>query len=59
VGGAGADRRPAEFDLCRCGRSSRKPFWTHRTRPQFDGTEVADRRPRAERVRVLEGDGVR
>ena len=50
---------PAEFDLCRCGRSSRKPFCdaSHET-TRFDGTEVADRRPRAERVRVLEGDGV-
>ena len=48
-----------EFDLCRCGRSSRKPFCdaSHETTP-FDGTEVADRRPRAERVRVLKGDGV-
>ena len=46
---------PAEFDLCRCGRSSRKPFCdaSHET-TRFDGTEVADRRPRAERARVLE-----
>src|SRR5882672_3623831 len=50
---------PTAFDLCRCGRSSRKPFCdaSHETTP-FDGTEVADRRPRAERVRVFEGDGV-
>jgi len=50
---------PAEFDLCRCGRSSRKPFCdtSHET-TAFDGTEVADRRSRAERVRVLKGDGV-
>jgi CDGSH-type Zn-finger protein len=45
------------FDLCRCGLSSRKPFCdaTHET-AGFDGTEVADRRLRAERVRVIEGD---
>jgi CDGSH-type Zn-finger protein len=50
---------PAEFDLCRCGRSTRKPFCdaSHET-AGFDGTEVADRRPRAERARVLKGDGV-
>jgi CDGSH-type Zn-finger protein len=50
---------PAEFDLCRCGQSTRKPFCdaSHETNG-FDGTEVADRRPRAERARVLEGDGV-
>ena len=48
-----------EFDLCRCGRSSRKPFCdaSHETNG-FDGTEVADRRPRAARARVLHGDGV-
>jgi CDGSH-type Zn-finger protein len=50
---------PAEFDLCRCGQSSRKPFCdsSHETNG-FDGTEVADRRPRADRARVLEGDDV-
>jgi CDGSH-type Zn-finger protein len=50
---------PTEFDLCRCGRSSRKPFCdsSHET-AGFDGTEVADRRPRAARARVLAGDGV-
>ncbi len=50
---------PTEFDLCRCGRSSRKPFCdaSHETTP-FDGTEVADRGPRAERARALQGDGV-
>jgi len=37
---------PSEpYDLCRCGRSSRKPFCdaTHEREP-FDGMEVADRR---------------
>jgi CDGSH-type Zn-finger protein len=50
---------PLGFDLCRCGGSSRKPFCdaSHETLG-FDGQEVADRRPRAERARVLTGDGV-
>ena len=50
---------PDAFDLCRCGRSSRKPFCdaSHET-TSFDGTEVADRQRRAERARVLAGDGV-
>jgi CDGSH-type Zn-finger protein len=50
---------PAEFDLCRCGRSSRKPFCdaSHET-SGFDGKEMADRQPRADRARVLKGDAV-
>ncbi len=50
---------PAEFELCRCGKSSRKPFCdaTHE-RERFDGDEVADRRPRAERARVIKGRDV-
>jgi CDGSH-type Zn-finger protein len=47
------------LELCRCGRSSRKPFCdaTHEREP-FDGTERADRAPSAERRLVYEGDGV-
>ncbi len=47
------------YRLCRCGGSSTKPFChdTHLTNG-FDGTEVADRRPRAHRATTLEGDGV-
>jgi CDGSH-type Zn-finger protein len=47
------------LELCRCGRSSRKPFCdaTHEREP-FDGTEVADRAPSAERRLAYEGDGV-
>jgi CDGSH-type Zn-finger protein len=49
----------AQFDLCRCGRSSRKPFCdaSHETNG-FDGTEVADRGPRATRAKALHGHGV-
>jgi CDGSH-type Zn-finger protein len=47
------------YDLCRCGNSSRRPFCdsTHEREP-FDGTEVAERGPSAERRLVYEGDGV-
>jgi CDGSH-type Zn-finger protein len=50
---------PAEFDLCRCGESTRKPFCdaSHET-SGFDGSEVADRTPRAARASVLAGEGV-
>lgn len=53
---------PETFDLCRCGRSQRKPFCdaSHQS-CGFDGTEgteVADRAPRATRAEVYVGDGV-
>ncbi len=50
---------PATFDLCRCGRSERKPFCdaSHQT-CDFDGTEVADRGARATRAEVYHGDAV-
>jgi CDGSH-type Zn-finger protein len=48
-----------EYDLCRCGHSSNKPFCdeTHRT-VGFDGTLTADRQPSATRREVFEGDGL-
>jgi CDGSH-type Zn-finger protein len=47
------------FLLCRCGQSRTKPFCddSHLS-AAFDGTEVADRTPVAERSFVLEGEGV-
>jgi CDGSH-type Zn-finger protein len=50
---------PDTFELCRCGQSQRKPFCdkSHQS-CEFDGTEVADRAPRATRAEVYHGDGV-
>ena len=45
------------YELCRCGRSSTKPFCdrTHERIP-FDGTEIADRGPIAQRREAWEGE---
>ena len=52
-------KRRKTVTLCRCGRSSRKPFCdsTHETW-DFDGTERADRGPIAERVDEWDGADV-
>ena len=50
---------PEEFELCRCGQSSNKPFCdgTHE-QLGFDGDLTADHGPSSERRRTLVGTGV-
>jgi len=52
--------RVGEIKLCRCGRSRTKPFCddSHLMKPRFDGTEVADRGPTADRRRAFPGHDV-
>jgi CDGSH-type Zn-finger protein len=48
------------YSLCRCGRSSTKPFCddSHLDEERFDGTEVAARTTRASRASAFPGDGM-
>ena len=55
-----AIQRREEIKLCRCGRSSDKPFCdgSHARGEPFDGTETADRGPSAARRKSYAGEGV-
>ncbi|MEA2580100.1 MAG: hypothetical protein QOE83_992 [Actinomycetota bacterium] len=48
----------ASIRLCRCGRSQTKPFCDDSHLDGFDGTEVADRTPTAERRTQFPGNGL-
>jgi CDGSH-type Zn-finger protein len=56
----GAHQTDETFELCRCGKSSTKPFCdgTHE-RVEFDGTETAATNSISERQETIEGDGIK
>ena len=49
-------RAQAQYTLCRCGQSGRKPFCdgTH-AKVHFDGTETASRQPYLEQAETIDG----